>query len=112
MEIKRPVVLSPDMIEFHFNEIAQLKLQYQVDSLRIYNMDEKGFQMGQHNGDYTIFNALLGPPLTPFTGITQWVTIIECITADGTSLKPYVIFIRQEPETAWWPATEYLQDWI
>jgi hypothetical protein len=71
-------------------------------------MDEKGFQMGQYNGDYTIFNALLGPPLTPSTGITQWVTIIEYIIADGTSLKPYVIFMGQEPETAWWPATEYL----
>ena len=112
MEMKRLVALSPDMVELHFNEIAQLKLQYQVDSSRIHNMDEKGFQMGQHSGDYTVFDALLGPPLAPSTGITQWVTIIECITADGTSLKPYVIFMGQEPETGWWPATECLQDWV
>jgi hypothetical protein len=58
-------------------------------------MDEKGFQMGQHNGDYTIFNALLGPPLTPFTGITQWVTIIECITADGTSVTSLAGLLSQ-----------------
>jgi hypothetical protein len=31
------------------------------------------------------------PPVAPTTGIAKWVTIIECILADGTSLPPYII---------------------
>jgi len=112
MEIKRLTALSPDIIELHFNQIHELKLRYNIDSSRIYNMDEKGFQMGQHRGNYTIFDAHLGPPLAPSTGITQWVTVIECIIANGTSLKPYIIFIGQEPETAWWLDSGLLQEWI
>lgn len=112
MEMKRLMGLSPDIIELHFRQIEKLRQQYQVDWSRVHNMDEKGFQMGQHRGDYAVFDALTGPPVAPSTGITQWVIIIECITANGTSLKPYIIFMGQEPETGWWPPTELLPDWI
>jgi hypothetical protein len=112
MEMKRLTALSVDIIDPFFEEVQKLQTQYNVLPHNILNMDEKGFQMGQITSGYCLFDAESGPPLAPSTGNTKWVSIIECIDADGGFLSPFIIFMGQEPETQWWPATNTLPRWI
>jgi hypothetical protein len=112
MEMKRLTALSSDVIDPFFTEVQTLQSQYKVLPQNIHNMDEKGFQMGQTSSDYCLFDAKSGPPLAPSTGNTKWVTVIECIAANGSSLPPYIIFIGQEAETQWWPISKTLTRWI
>jgi hypothetical protein len=112
MEMKRLTALSIDVINPFFDEVETLQAQYNVPRGNILNMDEKGFHMGQSNAEYCLFDTKEGPPLTPNTGNTKWVTAIECVTADGRAMKPMIIFIGNQPQTGWWPATETLPDWV
>jgi hypothetical protein len=71
-------------------------------------MDEKGFQMGQYNGYFCIYDKEIGLPIAPTTGVTKWVTIIGYITANGISLPPFIIHIGKEPENDWFlPNNEF-----
>jgi hypothetical protein len=74
-------------------------------------MDEKGFQMGQTGSEPVIVNKLMGPPIIPSTGISKWVTIIECVSASGRVLKPMIIHIGKEPQDHWFPPTHLAPDW-
>ena len=77
-----------------------------------WNMDETGFQMGQIRGTYVVFNPLIRRPNSSSTGVTKWVTIIECINRTNKTTKPYVIHMGKKPETEWLPPTSVLPDWF
>jgi hypothetical protein len=108
MEMKRLTALSLDIIDPFFDEVQTLQAQYHVPASNILNMDEKGFQRGQSVSDYCVFDVKQGPPILPSTGNTKWVTVIECVSATGKSLKPMVILMGQEPETGWFPPSDTL----
>ncbi len=74
-------------------------------------MDEKGFQMGQTVSDYVVFDKRSGPPIALETGVSKWVSIIECMSY-RVVLKPYIIHIGKEPESGWFLPTTELPDWI
>ena len=112
MDIKRVIALTLDIIRPFFEEFSRLKEEYNVGLDKIYNMDETGFQMGQNHGDYVIYDRTVGPPIVPTTGITQWVTAIECISATGRVIKPLIIHVGQEPEIDWWPPVERVPNWV
>ena len=113
MEMSRLESLDTAIVNSFFNEITTLQTQYQIPWSQVYNMDEKGFQMGQNVGDYVLFNALQGPPIAPSTSISKWVTAVECISATGTILPPLIIYIGQEPSDHWFPTDliERAKDW-
>ncbi|KAJ5267937.1 hypothetical protein N7478_010745 [Penicillium angulare] len=76
-----------------------------------YNFDETGFAMGLTatakvitRTEYYGKLALLQP------GNREWVTVIECISAAGYVLSPYIIFKHKSLNLAW--AEGLLQDWI
>ena len=66
--------------------------------------------MGQAGDEAVIVNKSQGPPILLLTSISKWVTIIECISADGRVLKPIVIHIRQEPKQHWFPPSNTCLD--
>jgi hypothetical protein len=63
---------------------------YDVAQEYIYNMDETGFQIGQNQADYVVYNFTQGRPVEEGSENTKWITIIECI-AVKSSIKPYII---------------------
>ena len=70
--------------------------------------------MGYSQKEQVIFNRRTGPPLSVTTGITQWVTAIECICADGPALTPLVIHrgqVPQQPMDRWFPASQHCPNW-
>jgi hypothetical protein len=61
-----------------------------------YNMDEKGFALGQMNNSKRFFSRALWErkvvqaPLQD--GSQEWITILACICANGTALSPGLIY--------------------
>ena len=111
MDIKRLLVLDIDIVERFFEQISVLQNEFDIPNWEIYNMDEKGFQMGQTVSDYVVFDKFSGPPVAPETGVSKWVSIIECMSY-RVVLKPYIIHIGKEPESGWFLPTNELPDWI
>ena len=103
--------LDPSLVEAFFSEFNTLKTEYNIDLEDIYNMDETGFQMGQNQADYVVYNSTQGRPVEAGSENTNWVTIIECIGVQS-SIKPYMIFKGKRPETNWLPDTESLPDYV
>jgi DDE superfamily endonuclease len=48
-----------------------------------------------------MFSKELGPPQAPSTGISNWVSIAECVNAEGGSIPPMVIHIGKAPQRGW-----------
>ena len=111
MNAIRLSALDSDIVEAFFAEFNRLQTTYKVALEDIYNMDETGFQMGQNQADYVVYNSTQGRPVEADSENTNWIIIIECITVNS-SIKPYMIFKGKQPETNWLPPTEKLPDFI
>jgi hypothetical protein len=98
MDIQRLITLNSNIIKVYFNKIEELRKYYNIEPEDKYNMDEKGFQIGQADGETIIINKSQGPPIIPSTSILKWVTIIKYISAVGRILKPMVIHIGKDPK--------------
>ena len=96
IDLSRQKADSERSYTFYF-ELLDIKLrQYEVQARNIYNMDEKGFMIGQLSKARRIFTKdafergrLLGPGQD---GNREWITCIATICADGTWLPPGLIY--------------------
>ena len=75
-------------------------------------MDEKGFQMGQLASHIIMFDKRSGPPIAALTGVSKWVSIIECINGNGEVINPFLIHIGMKPKDAWFIPNDELPDWV
>ena len=69
----------------------------------VYNMDESGFSIGTIKAGRIIIDARLKSRFQAEPGRQEWVSVIECICADGTSIALYVIFKGESVNTKWIP---------
>jgi len=70
-----------------------------------------GFNIGvRGRSSYVICGAKAKKMYMAEPGRTEWVTVIECICADGNTIPPLVIFKGQNLQTAWVPR-EMDKDW-
>ena len=80
----------------YFNYLGKKLDEYDVAPGNTYNMDEKGFALGQMNRSKRFFSKELWDrkqvraPLQD--GSREWITILACICADGTALLPGLIY--------------------
>ena len=58
----------------------------------MYNMDEKGFQLGVHNRANVIVRHRCYPPIEKMEGVRELTTVAECTYADNSMLPPMVIY--------------------
>jgi Tc5 transposase DNA-binding domain len=66
-----------------------------IKSENIYNMDEFGFSIGTIKNGKIIIDKSIRSNYRAEPGRREWVTVIDCICADGTSISPYIIFKGQ-----------------
>ena len=70
--------------------------EYNVQPSHIFNMDEKGFQLGRIGRTKRIFSKArwdkkgVRQPLED--GSSEWITVVACICSDGSVLSPSLIF--------------------
>lgn len=82
--------------EAYFNTVSRIIEEYSITAENIYNMDEKGFLVGNLQKTRRIFTkdlweqgGLLG---SIQDGNREWITVIATICADGTALSPGLIY--------------------
>ncbi|RAL64783.1 hypothetical protein DID88_001380 [Monilinia fructigena] len=69
----------------------------------IYNMDEIGYAVGETESTRIIVDSTLKSNWKVTAGKQEWITVLECVNADGGSLPPVIIFKAQNTNTAWIP---------
>ena len=69
----------------------------------IYNMDEIGYAVGETESTRIIVDSTLKSNWKVTAGRQEWITVLECVNADGGSLPPMIIFKAQNTNTAWIP---------
>lgn len=83
--------------------LAALK-RYDFNTHDIYNMDEKGFAQGLLGTLKVVCDRrqlATEKPLKKHCGTREWVSIIECICADGEAIAPHLIFAAKRNQTDW-----------
>src|SRR2546421_1871811 len=70
------------------------KTERKIITENIYNMDETGFAIGTLESNRIIIDSTLRTKFQAQPGRQEWVSILECICADATSIAPLVIFSK------------------
>lgn len=81
-----------DEIEHWFRRLHRVIQVRQISPNNIYNMDETGLQQGFQSNSKVFGSTLVQIDDRPSNTDTAWVTIIECIGAEGKHVTPGAIF--------------------
>ncbi len=84
--------LNPHAVHGYFQLLEELIASYQVQSANIYNMDEKGIQLGIGSKTAALVDHDQKQVQKIESSNQELITIIECVCADGTALCPSVVF--------------------
>ena len=82
----------PTPIRDYFNKLGATPQKYNFQPHNMYNMDEKGFQLGMHNRAKVIIHHRHHPPIEKMDGSHKWITVMECTCANNSMLPPMVIY--------------------
>jgi hypothetical protein len=74
-------------------------------------MNETGFQIGQTQSEFVIYNSTQGPATVSALENTKWVTIIKCISTKK-AIKPFLVFTGKNLETNWFSPNKQLPDFM
>ena len=103
LTLKRPTGLdgvrtrnfNPNVVGRHFQILSELLKQFDVPLENMYNMDEKGIQLGggrKLDGTWYLYAKDQGICLKTQNSNLELVTTIECVAADGSNIKPSFVF--------------------
>lgn len=89
----------------YYKQLLEILEEYGIPWENIYNMDEKGVQRGGGRRMQQIkyfISRRRRPHYKLRSDNLELVTIIECISADGTALSPGFVFEGKEFSPEWW----------
>ena len=92
IEANRMEGIKKDTLNAYFAEIERTIKHFNIDKSNIYNMDETGFSIGTMESTRIIVDSTARTHWQAHPGRQEWVTVVECICADGTMIDPFVIF--------------------
>ena len=104
IDASRIKAATPEAISHWFNELERVINEYNISPENIYNMDESGFSIGEIEASRRIIDARIRQQYQAKPGRQEWVTSVECICADGTSISPLIIFKAENLSHQWIPA--------
>jgi hypothetical protein len=94
---------DPAIIAAWFKLVEETRQTYGVLDQDIYNFDETGFAMGVAATSKVVTSAdRVGRAVVVQPGNREWVTVIECISASGWSLPPFVILSGKVHQSNWY----------
>ncbi|KAK5989583.1 MFS-type transporter clz9-like protein [Cladobotryum mycophilum] len=109
IEASRTIHTTEGVIRSFWDRLDDEIKAKSVSMNRIYNLDETGLAEGE-----TRSGKVAGTSLTTAATVTEsdsreWVTIIECVSAAGDRVKPYVIYTGKTVQQQWFP--DEIPDW-
>ena len=93
--------LNRATVSHFFELLKEIIEQYGITKPNMYNMDEKGFQMGVGKRVASIVDRDQKEVYNIEGGDRELVTVIECVGADGFLLDPSVIFKGTRWNSEW-----------
>lgn len=84
--------LNPSAVHEFFNMLTNVIKEYDILPKNLYNMDEKGIQLGIGAKITTMIDCDQKVVYSIEDENRELVTVIECIYADGSILHPSIIF--------------------
>ncbi|CDO74679.1 hypothetical protein BN946_scf184671.g2 [Trametes cinnabarina] len=103
LDPKRAQAFNEVTVERHFELLRKVMEEHQIPWDHVYNMDEKGIQRGRRNVEQEkyILHRSERPVYKLRSANLELVTVIECVCANGESLKPAFIFPGKEFHKEW-----------
>ena len=96
---------SPERLQQWFDDLEKVWEEYNIKPENAYNMDESGFAIGEKEPGRCIINANIRQQFQAKPGRQEWVSVVECICADGGVIPPLVIFKGEKLSPQWIPAS-------
>ena len=103
IEVNRMDGASKDALIAWFDAFEETIKAFKIDFSNIYNMDETGFAIGSMESTRIIVESSSRTYWQANPGRQEWISVVECICADGTFIDPMVIFKGNKPQTQWIP---------
>jgi hypothetical protein len=103
LDQSRKDAIDHQTLEQWFNLFQTTRLKYDVADDDIYNIDEKGCMKGIGDNCKVIVPRSKKKPSSIQPGNREWVSIIECISANNYLLPPFIIFEGSHIQEAWIP---------
>ena len=85
-----------------FELFARVKAEHNIQEEDIYNMDGKGFLQGAVAKMKVMICKDEMQQYVTQCGNRDWVSLIECVSADGRVLKPWLIFKAKVHQRSWY----------
>jgi hypothetical protein len=88
---KRAQAFNRTNIRHHFDLFAKVMKEHNISMRNLYNMDEKGVQLGggrKNHGSKFICGQDQHTNVKLRSSNLELVTVVECISADGASIRP------------------------
>ena len=92
LEKCRAGALNPAAVADFYEMLGDITKEYNIPEENIYNMDEKGVQLGVGGRVLALVDRDQKSVKHVEDGNRELVTIIECVAADGSSIRPSVVF--------------------
>lgn len=101
LEKCRAQSLNPAAVSGFYDVLESLVEEYQITEENMYNMDEKGVQLGIGGRVRALVDRDQKSVNQVEDGDRELVTIIECVCADGTVIRPSAVFKGARRNLEW-----------
>ncbi|KAJ3510026.1 hypothetical protein NLJ89_g4908 [Agrocybe chaxingu] len=101
MEKCRAGAVNENEVTNFYDEYNQLVKDYNIKPENIYNMDEKGCQLGIGASVKALIDKKQKDCQMIEDGNRELITVIECVCADGTAIPPSVVFRGKRRDLEW-----------
>ncbi|KAL5499174.1 hypothetical protein ACEPAH_1692 [Sanghuangporus vaninii] len=101
LESCRAQALNRFTVSSYFDLLSEIIRKYNISPSNIYNMDEKGLQLGIGKRLHVLVDRNQKSVQKLENGNKELVTVVECICADGTALKPLFIMKGMRTSPSW-----------
>jgi helix-turn-helix, Psq domain/Tc5 transposase DNA-binding domain len=101
LEACRAACLNRPLVTEYFEMLGDIIRENNIPPENIYNMDEKGIQMGIGKRTLVLVDRDQKTVNQVEDGNRELVTVIECVSADGSALHPSVIYKGKRRDLEW-----------
>ena len=106
IELGRVTEASPKVIQNWYTILLQTIDELEICWNNTYNCDETGFAIGKGKAMRSVIDTEVGSKYEAEPGQQEWVTVMECVCADGSSIPPIIIFKRENICKSWIPVEQ------
>jgi hypothetical protein len=103
IELARITDMSPAVIKNWYNVLFRTIDGLGISRENTYNCDESGFGLGKRKAIRVVIDKTVKQNYQAERGRQEWVTVMECVCADGSEIPPLVIFKGENVCQTWLP---------